>query len=159
MRGERVVAAPVVIGAALYIATLVPREFSQIVVPLLVAVLLAAMLVPITRRARAGHAHRRRGRLTLLGVLLGRALFTLIGQQFSSGFSDLTRRWPGLEQIRDWMRTTFNITDTEFDDYFEPPGRREQPGNLGRTRRAVGLTATHFVAGTFITLFALFFFL
>jgi predicted PurR-regulated permease PerM len=89
------------------------------------------------------------------------ALFTLIGQQFSSGFSDLTAQVAqGLEQIRDWMRTTFNITDTEFDDYFESlRDGVSSSGNLGRTAAGVGLTATHFVAGTFITLFALFFFL
>ena len=50
--------------------------------------------------------------LTVFGVLvvLG-GLFTLIGQQFSSGFLDLTAQVAkGLEQIRDWVRTTFNIT-------------------------------------------------
>lgn len=151
-----------IIGAALYIASLVLREFSQIVVPLLVAVLLAAMLVPITRRLARVMPTGAAAGLTLLGVILVvGALFTLIGQQFSSGFSDLTAQVAqGLEQIRDWMRTTFNITDTEFDDYFESlRDGVSSSGNLGRTAAGVGLTATHFVAGTFITLFALFFFL
>ena len=99
--------------------------------------------------------------LTVFGVpvVLG-GLFTLIGQQFSSGFLDLTAQVAkGLEQIRDWVRTTFNITGHGVRSLLrELPGRREQPGNLGRTaaRRA---TATHFIAGTFIALFALFFFL
>ncbi|WP_353510067.1 AI-2E family transporter [Intrasporangium sp.] len=151
-----------VIGAALYIATLVLREFSQIVIPLLVALLLAAMLVPITRRfARVMPTGAAAG-LTVAGVLVGiSALFTLVGQQFSSGFSDLTAQLAtGLEQIRDWVRTTFNITDTEFDRYFESlRDGVSSSGNLGRTAASVGLTATHFIAGIFITLFTLFFFL
>ncbi|HEY9494401.1 MAG TPA: AI-2E family transporter [Intrasporangium sp.] len=151
-----------VIGAALYIVSLVLREFSQIVVPLLVALLLAAMLVPITRRiARVMHTGAAAG-LTVVGVLIAvSALFTLIGQQFSSGLSDLTAQVAtGLEQIRDWVRTTFNITDTEFDRYFESlRDGVSSSGNLGRTAANVGLTATHFIAGIFITLFSLFFFL
>ena len=151
-----------VIGAALYIATLVLREFSQIIIPLLVAVLLAAILVPITRRLARVMPTGAAAGLTVLGVLvvLG-GLFTLIGQQFSSGFLDLTAQVAkGLEQIRDWVRTTFNITDTEFDDYFESlRDGVSSSGNLGRTAASVGLTATHFIAGTFIALFALFFFL
>ena len=151
-----------VIGAALYLATLVLREFSQIIIPLLVALLLAAILVPITRRFNRVMPTGAAAGLTVFGVLvvLG-GLFTLIGQQFSSGFSDLTAQVAkGLEQIRDWVRTTFNITDTEFDRYFESfRDGVSSSGNLGRTAASVGLTATHFIAGTFIALFALFFFL
>ena len=151
-----------VIGAALYIASLVLREFSQIVVPLLVALLVAAMLVPITRRLARVMPTGAAAGVTVAGVLVAvSALFTLIGQQFSSGLSDLTAQVAtGLEQIRDWVRTTFNITDTEFDRYFESlRDGVSSSGNLGRTAASVGLTATHFIAGIFITLFALFFFL
>ncbi|AXG15239.1 AI-2E family transporter [Intrasporangium calvum] len=138
------------------------REFSQIVVPLLIALLLAAMLVPISRRlARAMPVGLAAGTTVLGVILIVSALFTLIGQQFSSGLSELTAEVAtGLEQIRDWLRTTFSITDSEFDRYFE--NLREgvsNSGNLGQTAADVGLTATHFIAGMFIALFALFFFL
>lgn len=151
-----------VIGVALYVASMLLREFSQIVVPLLVALLLAAMLVPISRRlARAMPVGLAAGTTVAGVILIVSALFTLIGQQFSSGLSELTGEVAtGLEQIRDWLRTTFNITDSEFDRYFE--NLREgvsNSGNLGQTAADVGLTATHFIAGLFIALFALFFFL
>lgn len=151
-----------VIGVALYVASMLLREFSQIVVPLLVALLLAAMLVPISRRlARAMPVGLAAGTTVLGVILIVSALFTLIGQQFTSGLSELTAEVAtGLEQIRDWLRTTFSITDSEFDRYFE--NLREgvsNSGNLGQTAADVGLTATHFIAGMFIALFALFFFL
>ncbi|MDV3223309.1 AI-2E family transporter [Intrasporangium sp.] len=151
-----------VIGVAVYVGSLLLREFSQIVVPLLVAVLLAAMLEPISRRlARVMPIGAAAGTTVVGVILLVSALFTLIGQQFSSGLSEVTAQVAaGLEQIRDWLRTTFNITDSEFDGYFESfRDSVSSSGNLGQTAANVGLTATHFVAGIFIALFALFFFL
>ncbi|GAA6526394.1 AI-2E family transporter [Intrasporangium sp. DVR] len=151
-----------VIGVGLYIASLILREFSQIVVPLLVAVLLAAMLVPITRRLAMVMPVGAAAGITLVGVvLLVSALFTLVGRQFSSGLSELTTQLAaGIDQIREWVRTTFSITDSEFDAYFENlTDSVSNSGNLGQTAADVGLTATHFIAGIFITLFALFFFL
>lgn len=151
-----------VIGVGLYVGTLLLREFSQIVVPLLVALLLAAMLVPISRRLKRVMPVGLAAGSTVVGVIvLVSALFTLIGQQFSSGFSELTAQLAvGLEQIRDWVRTTFSISDSEFDTYFESfRDSVSSSGNLGKTAADVGLTATHFIAGIFIALFALFFFL
>jgi predicted PurR-regulated permease PerM len=151
-----------VIGVGIYVASLILREFSQLIVPLLVALLLAAMLIPITRRLDRVMPIGAAAGLTLVGVLaVVGALLTLVGQQFSSGLSELTKEVAtGLEQIRDWMRRTFNITDSEFDSYFESfRDSVSQSGNLGATAANVGLTATHFIAGIFITLFALFFFL
>ena len=82
-------------------------------------------------------------------------------QPVQSGFSDLTSQVAdGLDQIRDWVRTTFKITDAQFNEYFDTiRDKVSSSGNLGDTATAFGLTATHFVAGLFISLFALFFFL
>ena len=58
------------------------------------------------------------------------------------------------------MRTTFKITDAQFNEYFDTiRDKVSSSGNLGDTATAFGLTATHFIAGLFISLFALFFFL
>lgn len=151
-----------IIGVAVYIGSLLLREFSPIVVPLLVAVLLAAMLEPVSRRLERVMPIGAASGVTVVGViLLISVLFTLIGRQFSSGLSEVTAQVAaGLEQIRDWVRTTFDITDSEFDGYFESfRDGVSNSGDLGQTAANVGLTATHFVAGIFITLFALFFFL
>ena len=150
------------IGAGLYVLSLAVRAVSEIIVPVAIAILLAALLRPVAvwlqQRMKPGAA----AGLTLLGtILLVSALFTLVGSQFSSGFSDLTSQVAtGLERIRDWVRTTFNITDAQFDAYFNTVRDRvSESGNLGELATSVGLTATHFLAGLFIALFSLFFFL
>ena len=150
------------IAAAVLAATIALRTVSQIVVPVVVAVLLTALLAPLTfRLARVMPTGAAAG-LTVLGtILVVGGLFTLVGTQFSNGFSDLTTQLAtGLGQIRDWVRSTFRITDSQFNVYFDQlKNSVGKSGNLGETATAVGLTATHFVAGIFIALFSLFFFL
>jgi predicted PurR-regulated permease PerM len=84
-----------------------------------------------------------------------------VGSQFTKGLADLTTQVAdGLSQIRDWVRTTFKISDAQFNGYWDTIREKvSSSGNLGDTATALGLTATHFVAGLFISLFALFFFL
>lgn len=151
-----------VIVAAIAIAAIALREVSELVVPLAIALLLAAMLRPITLSLARFMPKGAAAGLTLLAVVafIG-GLLTLVGRQFSDGFSDLTKQVAdGIGQIRDWIRETFNITDRQFDDFFESFRKQiSESGNLGQTATSIGLTATHFIAGIFIALFALFFFL
>lgn len=150
------------IGAAVYVLSLAVRAVSEIIVPVAVAILLTALLRPVATWLHQWMKPGIAAGLTLLGtILLVSTLFTLVGRQFSSGFSDLTSQVAtGLERIRDWVRTTFNITDAQFNEYFNTiRDRVSESGNLGDTATSVGLTATHFLAGLFIALFSLFFFL
>ena len=150
------------IGATLYVLSIAVRAVSEIIVPVAIAILLTALLRPVTVRLHRWMKPGAAAGLTVLGtVLLIGALFTLVGSQFSSGFSDLTSQVAtGLERIRDWVRTTFKITDAQFNQYFDTiRDRVSSSGNLGETATSVGLTATHFLAGLFIALFSLFFFL
>ncbi|HET9634040.1 MAG TPA: AI-2E family transporter [Terrabacter sp.] len=150
------------IGAFVYLLSMALRTVSEIIVPVAIALLLTALLRPVAtwlqHRMKPGAA----AGLTLVGtiVLVG-ALFTMVGSQFSSGFADLTGQVAaGLETVRDWVRTTFHITDAQFNSYFDTIREKvSSSGNLGDTATSVGLTATHFVAGLFIALFSLFFFL
>ncbi|RKT78777.1 putative PurR-regulated permease PerM [Terracoccus luteus] len=150
-----------VIGVGLYALAWVLRQVSEIVVPIAIAVLLTALLGPLAKWLQRWMPAGPATGLTLVGLLVVvGGLFTLVGSQFSSGFSDLTNQVAGgLEQVRDWVRTTFKITDSQFNDYFDT--LRQQvgnSGNLGDTASSIGLSATHFVAGIFIALFAFFFF-
>jgi predicted PurR-regulated permease PerM len=150
------------IAAAFYVLIMILRNVSEVVIPIAIAVLLTALLRPLWARL-----HRRMPAGAAAGVTVGgtivvvSGLFTLVGTQFTSGFSDLTAQVAtGLGQVRDWVRSTFKITDAQFNEYFDTMRDRiSQSGNLGDTAAAVGLTATHFIAGLFIALFALFFFL
>jgi predicted PurR-regulated permease PerM len=150
-----------IIGA-LYVLTMILRGVSEVVVPVAIALLLTALLRPVTNRLHRRLPTGASAGLTVFGtiIVIG-GLFTLVGTQFTSGLSDLTAQVAtGIGQIRDWVRTTFKITDAQFDQYFDTIRQKvSQSGNLGDTAAAVGLTATHFVAGLFIALFSLFFFL
>ncbi len=150
------------IAAGLLALALLVRSVSEVVVPLAIALLLTALLRPVARRLRAVMPQGAAAGLTVLGtIVVISALLTLVGTQFTSGFSDLTDQVAtGINQIRDWVRTTFKITDAQFNDYFDTIRTKvSQSGNLGDTATSFGLTATHFIAGVFISLFALFFFL
>jgi predicted PurR-regulated permease PerM len=150
-----------IIGIGVVALTRVIGTLSEVVVPIVVAVLLAALLMPVKHwlgRFMPGGAA---AGVTVLGTLaVISALFTLIGTQFSSGFNDLTDQVAqGIRQIRDWVNQTFHISDDQLDEYFTTIKQSIQKGNFNDTATAAGLTATHFVAGLFIALFALFFFL
>ncbi|TQM64218.1 AI-2E family transporter [Humibacillus xanthopallidus] len=150
------------IAAGLFGLGLLVRSVSEVIVPLAIAMLLTALLRPVALRLRSVMPAGAAAGLTVLGtILVVSALLTLVGSQFTKGFSDLTTQVAdGLAQIRDWVRTTFKISDAQFDGYWDTIREKvSNSGNLGDTATAFGLTATHFVAGLFISLFALFFFL
>lgn len=135
---------------------------SEVVIPVAVALLLTALLRPFALRLHQRMALGGATALTVLGtiVVVG-GLLTLVGTQFTNGFGDLTGQVAdGITQIRDWIRTTFHITDSQFNAYFDSiKDAISKSGDLGTKAASIGLTATHFLAGIFIALFALFFFL
>jgi predicted PurR-regulated permease PerM len=150
------------IAAGLFGLGLLVRSVSEVIVPVAIAVLLTALLRPVALRLRSVMPAGAAAGLTVLGtILVISALLTLVGSQFTKGFSDLTNQVAdGLSQIRDWVRTTFRISDAQFNDYWDTIREKvSNSGNIGDTATAFGLTATHFIAGLFISLFALFFFL
>ncbi len=150
------------IAAAVFLAAMAVRSISEIVVPIAIAVLLAALLAPVTLLIARVVPRGPAAGLTLVATLLViSGMLTLVGTQFTSGFADLTQQVAtGIGQVRDWVGTTFKITDSQFNTYFDEfKNAVGNSGNLGDTAASIGLTATHFVAGIFIALFALFFFL
>ena len=151
-----------VIGVAGYVLTVVLREFSEIAVPVAVATLLAALLAPANTWLRARMPKVAAAALCVVGlIIVVGTLLTLVGSQVSGGMGELTAKVvTGLDQVREWVRSTFHITDSQFTTYFEQlKSTISAGGNLGSTAAKAGLTATHFVAGTFLALFSLIFFL
>ncbi|MGN6751410.1 MAG: AI-2E family transporter [Intrasporangium sp.] len=135
---------------------------SEVVIPVAVALLLTALLRPLALRLHKHMPLAGATGITVLGtiVVLG-GLLTLVGTQFTHGFGQLTAQVAvGVSQIRDWIRSTFHITDTQFNQYFDSiKDSISKSGDLGATAASIGVTATHFLAGIFVMLFALFFFL
>lgn len=150
------------IAAALFVAGLALSAVSQVVVPVAVALLMAALLAPLSARLSSSMPKAAAAALTLIAtIIIVGGLLTVVGTQFTKGFGELTGQLAtGVEQIRDWVRGTFHITDNQFDSYWEELTTQiGKSGNLGSTAATVGLTAGHFLAGMFIALFTLFFFL
>ncbi len=93
-------------------------------------------------------------------VAIGLLLF-LVGSQLTGGFADMAAQvGAGLGAIKTWLQTTFHITDSQFTQYFdEAKSTLSSSEGLRASLTKAGLGASHVVAGLFISLFALFFFL
>jgi predicted PurR-regulated permease PerM len=85
----------------------------------------------------------------------------LVGAQIAGQFASLsTRVGEGFEKLKDLARINLNISDKDITDTFNSLKDTVLSGGaLGQRAAAVGTTATHVVAGLFIALFCLFFFL
>ncbi len=151
-----------IIGVTVFGVTLLLRELSEVVVPILIALLLTALLYPLTVRLRKHMKNGPAGGLTLLLLLVVIAgLVTLVTSQVSGGLSEVaSSAASGIDQIRVWVRETFHITDSQITTYFDDvTASIKQSGQLGSSAAKAGVTATHVIAGFFIAMFATFFFL
>lgn len=155
------------IVAAGYVLARAVGFFSVVVLPLVIALLIAALVVPIV--ATLSRIGLPRGLSSLIvvigGIGLVTGLLTFAGQQVADGAKDLADQTVrGLDQIKDWLKTgPVNATDSQINDYIDRAQQSisewgsdgEVVGRLGE----VGSTVSHIFAGIFIVLFATFFFL
>ncbi len=150
-----------VIGAAAVAALYLTGLLSEVVIPILVALLLAALLQPIynglTRLVPRGLA----AGITVLGTLaMVFGLLSFVGSQLTSQIDDIgSKVTDGIDQIRRWLNTTFGVTDTQLASYVDKAREWLSSGTLTDTAASAGLTATHIVAGFFLAMFSLYFFL
>ncbi|TDO45082.1 putative PurR-regulated permease PerM [Kribbella sp. VKM Ac-2527] len=151
-----IVAAVVVIGYGM-------RYLSEVVVPVTVGVLLTALLVPVTDGLQKLKIPRgpAAGITVLATIILVAGLLTLVSAQIATQFEDLSNQvGEGVQKLRDLARINLNITDQDVTDLFNQLRDTVMSGGaLGQRAAEVGSTATHVVAGLFIALFCLFFFL
>jgi predicted PurR-regulated permease PerM len=136
---------------------------SQVTVPIVVALLLAALLRPVTRFLGRAIPRGAAAGITVLGTLaVTVGALSFVGSQFTSQFGDIrVQLAQGIDEIRTWFRDTFGISDTQVDQWIGTAREQLASGdsNFGETAAQAGLTVTHVLAGFFIALFALFFFL
>jgi predicted PurR-regulated permease PerM len=143
---------------------LIVIQLNLIVVPFMIAVLVAALLVPLVQLLER---HRWPKALAVavtmivtLGVLSG--LIVLIVTQIRSGFPDLQdRSVTAYEDFKTFLSDTWNINDSEFNDYLEQGWTAIQTDSQALVSGAVSLgsTAGHVLTGTLLTLFATLFIL
>lgn len=140
-------------------------EFSELLIPLLVALLLTALLHPLVERLARGRTPRALATfgamLLLIAVVAG--LFALVGQQAASGFPDLRdQSVAGLSELqRRLADSPLHLTNSAINNYIDriEQAAKDNRGVLLSGALGVASTATRLLEGLFIVLFSTFFFL
>lgn len=154
-----------VLGAAVYFLLKLLALFIVLVAPVLIAVLLVALVKPLTDTLAAARVPR--GVAALLTVLLVIAvvagLVTVVGTQVVSGFPELQRQaQAGVDEVRRWLAgPPLHVTTDQIAGYIDQI-RTSLGGGRGQVvsgALAATATAGHVLAGVFIALFSTYFFL
>lgn len=139
--------------------------FLVVVLPVVIALLIAALATPLVTWAQRVGVPRKLAALLVVIVGLGfiALLITFVSNQVSQGVGDLSKQvGDGIDQIRDWLRTgPLHVTDKQISEALDKAQEQIQSygkdavGKVGEVGTAVG----HVVAGIFIVLFSTYFFL
>lgn len=154
-----------VIAAGLYGLTRLLAGFPDIVVPLLVAMLLAALLHPLVELLSRHRVPRPLATLAamLLTLLVIAGLLILVGQQTAGGFSSLrTQAVAGINDLQTRLAgSPLHLSTTALSDLATRAQTAAKNNQAALLSGAVGVasTAALVLQGLFITLFATFFFL
>ena len=150
-----------VVAAAGVVLLRLASLLSEVVIPILVALLLAALLQPVYSAFARIVPRGLAAGVTVIGTLaVVFGMLSFVGSQLTSQLDDMTTKaTEGIDQIRLWLNTTFGITETQLEGFIDQARDWASSGNLTDTATAAGLTATHIVAGFFLAMFSLFFFL
>ncbi len=136
-----------------------------VLVPVLVALLLAALLQPLAAAlVKRGMPRALAAALVLLSGIAGIALLVwLVVDQFRNGLSDLTSQVEGgIDEIQEWLiNGPLGLSQTQIDNAFESARNSLSENRESLTSGAVGAatTAGHVLTGLLIALFATFFLL
>lgn len=155
-----------VIAAAGYVVLWLVAFFAVIAVPIAIAMLITALVIPVVDGLqRIGLP---RGLAALVVVILGltfvAALLSFAGQQVANGAEDLANQTSaGLGEIKDWLRDgPLHASDSQINDWIrsaqnalEDAGQNVDFGSVTEVGTAVG----HVFAGFFIVLFSTYFFM
>jgi putative heme transporter len=154
-----------VIAAAGYVLLWLVAFFAVVTIPLAVALLISALVIPVVD---ALDRFLPRGLAALLVVIAGIAfvvaMLTFAGQQVANGATDLADQTvQGLDEIKQWLKDgPLNASDSQINDYIQQvqdavadAGKRIDLGSVTEVSTAV----SHVLAGFFIVLFSTYFFL
>jgi predicted PurR-regulated permease PerM len=154
-----------VVVAAGYVVARGIAMFTVVVLPLVIALLLAALIVPLVNLLVRAQVPRGLAALLVVVGTIGvvALLLTFAGQQIAQGASNLSAQVvTGLEQIRDWLRTgPLQASDSQINGYIQSAQDAVTTSNEQIVSRLTDVTTVlgNVVAGAFIVLFATYFFL
>jgi predicted PurR-regulated permease PerM len=141
------------------------RQVSFLIIPVMVAALLAGLLSPITswlrRRGLPGGLAVAVTVLGFIGLIAG--ALALVGRQLLIGFGELwSQALEGVKQVQDWLSAgPLHLTAAQIDQYVKEATDALQNNSSSILSGALsfGSTAGHFAAGMLLALFILIFFL
>lgn len=154
-----------VIVLAVGIGLFLLRFFSEITVPVAIAVLVTALTIGAVDWLEA-HKVPRVGATFIVVITMLAAFFgalTLVGQQLSTQVTTLRQNVvDGISQVQDWAKTgPLKLSDSQISTWIDQAKESIGSSNTSviSTVTEVGTTLTHVLAGFFIALFSAFFFL
>jgi predicted PurR-regulated permease PerM len=153
-----------VLFAALYVVARGLGMFSVVVLPLVIALLLTALVMPLVELLARGLPRGLAALLVVIGsIAVVALLLTFAGQQIAQGASDLADQVvTGLTQIEDSLKTgPLHVSDSQINGYIQSAQDAVTSSNAQIVERLteVGTAVGHIVAGLFIVLFGTYFFL
>jgi predicted PurR-regulated permease PerM len=141
------------------------RQISFLIIPVMVAALLAGLLSPVTtwlrRRGLPGGLAVAATILGFIGLIAG--ALALVGRQLLIGFGELwSQALEGVKQVQDWLAAgPLHLTADQIDQYIRDATDALQNNSSSILSGALsfGSTAGHFAAGMLLALFITIFFL
>ena len=155
----------IMVIAALYVIVYLAGYFSQVLIPIAIALLLSALMAPgVDRLAKSGVP---RGLASLLVMILGIALLggliTFVIITFTNGLPQLQQQVSdSLSQIQDWLTTgPLHLRDQQIRDFISNAVKAIQENQAAITQGALTTAATigEILTGLLLTVFTLIFFL
>lgn len=140
-------------------------KVSFLIIPVMVAALLAGLLSPVVRWLQKSHIPKGLAvAITVLGFIgLIAGSLALVGRQLALGFQELWgEALTGVQQVQDWLAEgPLHLTATQIDQYIQEATAALQNNSSSILSGALsfGSTAGHFAAGLVLALFILIFFL
>ena len=151
-----------VIGVGILALLWIISKLSEVVFPVIIALLLAALLEPLYQRLRVVLPRGLAAGVTVLGTLAVLvALFSFVGNQFADQLDDIVGQvTQGIEESREWIVSTFGLTEGQITTWFtEQWAKVAQGEDLSARATQAGLTVGHLLTSFFLAMFSLFFFL
>ena len=155
----------IVIGIVAWALIKIIGAVRIVVIPLLIALLLSALLAPAVGWLLRSRLPRSLATALVLvgGLAAVVGTLTLVINEFVNGVPELSRNASqGVRQIQDWLRTgPLHMSDNQLDSYIQQGQDWVDENTQSLTSGALSTATTLFevLTGTFLVLFATFFFL
>src|SRR5699024_10804102 len=134
----------------------------EVVFPVIIALLRAALLDPVFRRLRVVLPRALAALVTVLGTLaVIVALFSFVGNQFAAQLGDIVGQVDqGITQSRAWLERSFGLSHGQLTTWFvEQWDKLAESDRVQQAATQAGVTVGSVITGFLLAMFTLFFFL